>query len=118
MVLVDTPTVLAIRSQDGKALTPEGLACSARTMSTHFSVGFVLAGASYIAQKMAGRLTTTATAPGTDDRRPWTRLALRFLHRIGQSAQAAGDVRKGRSQPEQILGDAPELLSRGITVVG
>jgi len=69
MVLVDTPTVLAIRSQDGNALAPEGLACSARTMRTHFSVGFVCAGASYIAHKMAGRLMTTATAPGTADLR-------------------------------------------------
>ena len=63
MVLVDTPTVLAIRSQDGKAQAPDGLACSARTMSTHFSVGFVRAGASYIAHKMAGRLMTADTTP-------------------------------------------------------
>lgn len=67
MVLVDTPTVLAILSQDGNALAPEGSACSASTMSTHFSVGFVRPGASYMAHKMAGRLMTAATGRAIED---------------------------------------------------
>ena len=65
MVRVETPTIFAIRSHDGNAFAPEVSACSARTMRTHFSVGFVGAGASYIAHRMAGRLMTVAPTLST-----------------------------------------------------